>query len=80
MAKYLSVKDVSKAKGLSEWYIRKLLREGQIKGAKKFGRNWRIPRDQLHEIPSAQEIKEKQLTFIKEYLTQQLGEEGLGDF
>ena len=43
---WYTVKDAARILEFSEMWIRKMLRDGKLKG-RKFGREWRIPRSEV---------------------------------
>lgn len=45
---YLTVREAAKLLRVTEWTIRKHLREGVYPGAIRPGRNWLIPRADVH--------------------------------
>jgi len=42
---YISVSQAAEKWGVSERWVQKLLEDGRIKGAARFGRAWMIPKD-----------------------------------
>lgn len=46
MSPLLTVKQFALASGLSEWMVRKMCREGELR-ARKFGTSWRISAKEL---------------------------------
>ena len=45
MEEYLSIKEIAEKWGLTPRRVQKMCSEGRLPGAKKFGRDWAIPKD-----------------------------------
>ena len=45
MEEYLTIKEIAEKWGLTPRRVQKMCSEGRLPGAKKFGRNWAIPKD-----------------------------------
>ena len=45
MEEYLTIKEIAEKWGLTPRRVQKMCSEGRLPGAKKFGRDWAIPKD-----------------------------------
>lgn len=47
---FLSTLEVAEVLGVTVGRVRQLLNEGRLPGARKFGRDWMIPRESLENV------------------------------
>lgn len=51
LPEYMTVKEAAEMLRVTDWTIRRYLREGKVfKGAVRPGRNWLIPRSEVHDM------------------------------